>query len=281
MGLTYACSTAADTLREKKPVEFYQDPEGFDFPDLHEQYGKIGNLLDLKKSSKGNYFEVEELLIDILQFREADIDTRLVLLGICIDKLKDGDIKGIRRYLQNLDDDLIKQMRTIPSQPTFMMKLIKEAVDKRLLQGITENEMNRLLALVYGQLKLLDEVTISEAKVQGFLEGYRKYYSLYREEINHVFENYLVNFVFSKKFYTHRYIDGFFLMMFFYILIRFFAVALCMAEDRRVDEDTVIRVIKAVERSVGHSSAYYENVLKLVKEGEYHRLPYVISLINL
>lgn len=87
-------------------------------------------MMDRKKQGKTNYFDVEALLIDIMQFREINIDTRLILTGIVIDKLKDGDIQSIKKYLQNLDEGLITQLMSIPSQPVFMMKLVKEAVDK-------------------------------------------------------------------------------------------------------------------------------------------------------
>lgn len=281
MGVSYACSSAAQTLKNKNMVQFYQDPLGFDFIELHGQFSKMGNILDMKKAGKSNYFDVEELLIDIVQFREIDLDTRLLLAGIVIDKLKNGDLPGIRKYLQNLDAGLISQLQSLPSQPVFMLKLIKEAADKRLLARITEQDMNNLVHIAYIKLKLLDEPVIADEKVEKLLAGYNKYYKPYLDEVSHVFENYFVNFIFSKKYYTHKYLDAYFLMVFFYILIRFFTVCACMAEGKNVDEDMVVRVISAIERSVGHNMAYYEDVLRLVKEGRYHRLPYVISLINI
>lgn len=263
-------------------MEFYRDPEGYSFFDLYGKYGKIGDVLDRKKLGKGSYFDVEELLIDIMQFREANIDTRLVLAGIVINKLKDGDIASVRKYLQNLDDEQINQLKSIPSQPGFMMKLVKEEVDKRLLMGgITEKDMSRLLVLAYSQLKLLDEATVAEEKVRSFLDLYNSFYRPYANEISHVYENYFVNFIFPKKFYTYKYQDAFFLMVFFYVLIRFFAVSVCAAEDRGAGEGSVVGVISAVERSIGHNKGYYDDLLRLVKEGDYHRLPYVVSLINL
>lgn len=281
MALTYACKTAAQTLKNKNMIEFYQDPQGFDFPDLHGQYGKIGDVLERKKRGKTNYFFVEELLIDIMQFREPNIDIRLILTGIVVDKLKDGDIQSIRKYLQNLDADLISQLMSIPSQPVFMMKLVKEAVDKRLFSRITEKDMTQLINRAYVELKLLDKPVIADEKVQKFLDGYNKYYKPYIDNISHIYENYFVNFIFSKKYYTHKYMDAYFLMVFFYILIRFFTVCICIAGERNVDEDMVVEVISAIERSVGHNVTYYQDVLRLIKEGGYHRLPYVISLINL
>ncbi|NTW06114.1 MAG: hypothetical protein HGA27_08370, partial [Peptococcaceae bacterium] len=282
ISISYACPTAAMSLKEKAPVEFYLDPDGYQFLEINEQLGRIGSKVDLLKAGKGNYFEVEEMLVDIVQFREMDIDTRLILMGIVLDKLKDGDMAGIRQYLQNLDAEIISQLKGLPSQPAFMMKLVKEAVDKRLLQGgISEKKMNKLLGIAYGTLKLLNEESVSDEKVKRFLEGYNKYYKPNIEGISHVFENYFVNFIFSKKFYTYKYIDAFFLMIFFYVLIRFFSVTVCMAEDRAVDEDIVVNVINAIERTIVHNTNYYKDVLYLVKEGDYHRLPYVISLMNL
>jgi len=262
-------------------VEFYQDPPGFDYPDLHGQYGRIGDMLDRKKQGKTNYFDVEALLIDIMQFREINIDTRLILTGIVIDKLKDGDIQSIKKYLQNLDEGLITQLMSIPSQPVFMMKLVKEAVDKRLFSRITEQDMTRLIKQAYIELKLLDQPAIAGEKVQSFLDAYNKYYKPGMDDVSHVYENYFVNFIFSKKFYTYKYMDAYFLMVFFYILIRFFAVCICMAEERNVDEEMIVDVISAIERSIGHNATYYEDVLRMIKEGGYHRLPYVLSLINL
>jgi lysine-N-methylase len=281
MALTYACKTAAKTLKNKHMVEFFQDPPGFDFPDLHGQYGRIGDMLERKKRGKTNYFEVEALLIDIMQFREIDIDTRLILTGIVVDKLKDGDIQSIKKYLQNLDENLIARLMSLPSQPVFMMKLVKEAVDNRLFYHITEQDMTRLIKLAYTELKLLDQPAIAGEKVQRFLAAYDKYYRPGMGGVSHVYENYFVNFVFSKKFYTHKYMDAYFLMMFFYVLIRFFAVCVCLAEGRNADEYMIVDVISAIERSIGHNAAYYEDVLRMIKKGDYHRLPYVISLVNL
>ncbi|ACV61578.1 hypothetical protein Dtox_0663 [Desulfofarcimen acetoxidans DSM 771] len=281
ISLTYACPAAAKTLKNKNIVEFYQDPEGFDFPDLHGQYGKIGSLLERKKAGKGNYYEAEELLIDIMQYREMDIDTRLTLSGMIVNKLKDGDLSGIRRYLVNLDGSLIRQLQSLPGQPVYMLKLIKEAVDRRLLSRITEKNMAGLLNIAYNELRFLDKSVITGDKVQKLLDGYNKHYLPYENGIRHIYENYFVNFIFSKKYYTHKYIDAYFLMIFFYILIRFFGVCACLSEERNLDEGMVVKVISAIERSIGHSQSFYESILQLVKKGDYHRLPYVISLINL
>ena len=281
MSISYSCKNAAALLKEKKPVEFFSDPEGFDFVNLHGQYIQIGDVMERRKAGRSNYFEIEELLIDIMQLRDMDIDTRIILTGILIDKIKDGDTTGIGRYLQNLDRELFIQLKSIPSQPTFMMKLIKEIVDKRLMFNVIEKDMQELLIHAYNKLQLLNENVISDEKVQRFLAGYNKYYKTCITDITHVYENFFVNFIFSKKFYTHKYIDAYFLMMFFFILIRFFTVCKCMAEEKQVDEDMVVEVISAIERSIGHNPTYYEGILRLVKEGNYHRLHYVISLINL
>lgn len=282
MGLTYACAAAAQTLKDKNTIQFYHNPEGFTYPPLKGGYDKIGDFLGRRNAGKTAYFEVEEMLIGIMQHRGLSLDIRLLLSGIIVDKLKDGNIDGIRLYLNNLDGNLIKQLENLPSQPGFMMKLVKEAVDKRLLQGsVVEQDMARLLALAYRKLNILDGAAISSEQMQIILQGYDTYYKPYIDDISHIYENYFVNFIFSKKFFTHKYMDAYFLMVFFYTIIRFFSICICIAEQRNVDEDIVVAVIRAVERSIGHNASYYEDVLRQIKHGDYRRLPHIISLINL
>ncbi len=279
MALSYACPAAAATLKKREPIQFYQNPAGFNFFPINMQYGKIGNLMERQKVGKTNYFEVEELLIDIMQLRGLDIDIRLILTGMIVDKLKDGDLDGVRRYLRNIDESLISQFQKLSANPIFMLRFIKDVMD-----GIAGEErpgdMQKLLKLAHQQLKLLNEKVISDKMAKQVAEGYRQYYEPSLNEINHIYENYFVNFIFAKLFYTHKYLDAYFLMVFFYTLIRFFTVCTCMAEERQADEDMVVAVIHTIARGIGHNKSFYEDILKQIKQTNYHRLPYMISLIN-
>ncbi len=214
-----------------------------------------------------------------MQLRELDIDTRLILTGMIVDKLKDGDMEGVRRYLRNIDESLIGQFKKLSANPTFMLGFIRDVVD-----GITgkgrDGNIQKLSELAYQQLKLFDEKVISDTTVKQLAGGYRQYYQPSLNEINHIYENYFVNFIFAKLFYTHKYLDAYFLMVFFYTLIRFFTVCTCMAEERQADENVVVAVIHTIVKGIGHNKSFYKDILKQLKQGNYHRLPYMISLIK-
>ena len=164
---------------------------------------------------KTNYFDVEALLIDIMQFREINVDTRLILTGIVIDKLKDGDILSIRKYLQSLDETIANLLMSLPSQPVFMMKLVKEAVDKRLFSRITEQDMALMIRRAYNELKLLDQPEIAGEKVERFLTAYRKYYKPGADDIDHVSRT-ISSISFLPRNTTPAIHGRLFLMMFFY-----------------------------------------------------------------
>ncbi|AEG59499.1 flagellin lysine-N-methylase [Desulforamulus ruminis] len=278
ISLTYACAAAAETLKKKLPIEFYQDPKNFSFPSLHTQYNKIGNLLERSKVGKTNYYKIEELLINIMQFRDIDIDTRLILTGMIIDKLKDGDMDGVKRYLRNIDQFFIDQFNSLPAKPVIIMGFLNNIIASKIWIDMSEINMKELFQLAYQQFNPLNN---SDSQADRLLEAYNKYYRVGIEDINHIYENYFVNFIFSKKFYTHKYMDAYFLMIFFYTLIRFFTICRCLAEKRKVDENLVVAVINTIERSIGHNVTFYEDILDQIKKGGYNRLPYMISLVNL
>ncbi len=281
IALSYACATAAATLKQRESIQFYQDPLGFQLPSMSGQYDQIGSVLERSKRGKTNYFEVEELLIDIMQFRELELDTRLILTGIILDKLKNGDKEGARRYLRNLDETLIRQFQNMPANPILSINFVKGVTNFILVGGRIKDMMPRLLKLVYQELKLLNGEVVSDSQAKRLTDAYRQYYQPYLSEINHVYENYFVNFIFSKKFYSYNYFDAYSLMIFFYSFIRFFTLCTCLAEERQADEEMVIDVIHTIELAIGHNKAFYEKVLKQIKRDNYNRLPIMLSLINL
>jgi len=279
IALSFSCPTAAAKLKNKNQIQFYYDPEGYNFVDINGKYDKIGNFMDRRKHGKTNYFDIEELLIDIMQLKEMDIETRLILTGIVIDKIKDGDLAGLHRYIEHLEIDLFKEIKSISTNHTFNLKFIKEAIDLALMFILRHHDTKKLLVTAYDDLEILNESIITTEKIMKFVDGYNKYYRPFYDNISHIYENYFVNYIFSKRFYNMKYIEAYFLMVLFFILIRFFVVCLCIKEERKVDEDMIIEVIRAIDRSIGHNDTYYKSLLKMVKTEGYTKLPYIISLI--
>ena len=282
MSLYYSCPVAAQLLKEKNAIEFYQDPEGFDFVDLHEHYDRIRIDKDKKNTNKEQYYELEEILIDIMQTREMNIATRLLLAGTVVDKVKNNEFGTIELNLENCIDEIFHKIKNIKSAHTSMLMLIKEAVDMRItLEPLVESDMQKLFYLAYIKLRLLDDTVISEYKVKKFINGYNRYYKPFEQDVSHIYENYFVNYIFSKKFYTYAYSDAYFLMILCYELIRFFTVCRCMGEEKNVSQHMIVESIKAIEHSIAHNSHYYCGILDLAKEKNYINILFACSIINI
>ncbi|MGE5328913.1 MAG: flagellin lysine-N-methylase [Deltaproteobacteria bacterium] len=261
IGLYYSCPTAAELLKNREPIEFYENPEDFEFLNLKGKCNQIGDAKERKKIGKQNYYEIESLLIDIMQTREMDINTRLILSGVVLEKGSTFDEEDLEKCMEIAVQEIIQQSKNKKYVVENMLLLIKEAMDERItLRPVPNYKMCELLRSGYIDLKLINDYEITDDMFNKFIDGYNKFYKPFEKDISHVFENYFVNYIFSKNFFTRSYKDAYSLMILFYSIIRFFTVCKCMAEEREATEDILVEIINTVERAMGHI-AYYHDVL--------------------
>lgn len=281
LSLYFSCPTAAELLREKRPIEFYQDPKGFKVSTLYELYDRIGDIDTRRSKGKANYYQVEEVLIDIMQSRNMDIDSRLIFAGVMIDKLKDNLTEDIDVLLRDLSQYNFDSLKPLPFMRTNMLTLVKDAINERIImQPLVEDDIRELIRMPYIKSLLMDKRSVSYEQHNQFLKGYNRAYKPAEEDISHIFENYFVNYIFSKKFYEYSYIEGFFIMTFLYVLIRFLVVCKCIDEEKKADEAMVMSIISTVERTVTHVQNYFDTIVKMGRERSNLSLPYIASLIN-
>ncbi len=279
ISMDYSCPTASELLKEKTPVKFCKDPEGFDFVSLRSKHRTIGNLSERKEDGKASYFQLEQILINIIQMREADIDQRLTLLGIVLDRISNDYINGMDTCLKGLNQEFINQMEAVQISPEIMMSVVKKAIDRRLsLQQSCGNEMQEIFNTAYVKPGLLNDAAKG---LDIFLSGYNKLYKPFEKDIQHIYENYFVNYVFSKRFYFYAYKDAYFIMAVFYALTRFFTICRCIDEGHTVTGDMLIESIRTFEHSFGHLNGYYEDLFDLFNNENLINLPYILSFINL
>lgn len=282
MSLDYSCPTAAELLKERNQVKFYSNPEGFEFAGLREKYKRIGNLSERKDDGKASYFQLERLLIKIIQFRELSINERLALAGIIVGRICNDYINGIDSCLNGLNQEFVNQMKAAKTSPRTMILAVKKAVDKRIsLQCFHESEMKELYDTAYVKLGLLNDVTVSSKGTNTFLDGYKKMHEPFEADIQHIYENYFVNYIFSKRFYIHAYKDAYFLMVLLYVLTRFFTICKCLDKGQIVNEDMLVETIRTLDHSLGHLNGYFETVIDLFNNESTLSFPYILSLIFL
>lgn len=268
MALSYACPTAANTLKKKEKITFHHNPEGFNFPNLNSQYGTIGNVEKRKRINKVDYFIIEDILIKIMQNRELDLDTRIFLCGLFLKKYKDEaqvDFDSFKKdTVKYMALEPGRRLKLAPFQPLFMIKLVKKAMDKGLFLNVSDKKMEQFLKIAGTKLKLSREPVVTSEQIETFKNAYQKYYEPYIKSNSYIYENYSVNFIFSKMYYTYGYMDAYLIMMFFHVITRFFTICTCLSEQIKVDEDAVVNVINVVERSFNNTGDYYYDILSLM-----------------
>ena len=282
LSLDYSCPTATELLKEKNPIKFYKNPEGFDFVNLRGKYNRIGDISERKEDGKADYFRFEELLIRIMQLRELDIDKRLFLAGIIVDRISNDYTNGMNTCLENIKPEFTNQNKSLISSPPKMLLLVKKMIEKRIaLQPFSDSEMQNFFITRYDKLKLLNNKKDREETIRIFIDGYNKLYKPFEENIMHIYENYFVNYIFSKKYYTHAYMDAYFIMVFVYILVRFFTICKCFEQEEHVSENMLVDTIRILEYCMGHLNGYYENFLELFKNESKLNLSYIFSIISI
>jgi len=282
VAISFSCPRAAEMLKQKEPLGFHYNPAGFALEgtkNLPAAY--IGDRVRMAKRGKANYFRVEETLIDIMQTRDLPFRSRLALTGLVLDKIKDGDEAGAQKLLDNIDAQMVGGLMSMPGNMDFQFKLAGELLEYRRDMGIKGENMKRLLDLAYNKLALFEGRPGITGGMRRFVDGYRRRYRPWEDEVGHVLENYFVNFIFTKIFYSFKYMDAYFLMIMQHTLLRFLAVCSCMGGQKNLDEDILIDVINAVERNIMHSREYLGKALEGARKSGLNKLPYYISLINI
>ncbi len=267
--LSFSCKGAAELLKKKEPMQFLNDPEGYSFVGLH-NYSSITKLdLQLGRVGKLKYFDHETDFIKILQLRELNFDSRVILLGMAVNKIKDGDKDAASKYLSSIDPRLINEIKSIKGRPDLLVWAIKKVIEDRLLLEVC----NRTFSLLFGDG--------SAEGVKKFMEAYNKYYRPNMEKVSHILENFFASFVFGKKFYNYKSLEAYLMLVFYYSAIRFFAVSKSIVLEKELDEDLLISVINRLDRRIEHNKAYKESILKLAADGDLNKIKRIHLLLNI
>lgn len=276
VALSFSCPTAAELMKNKNSIEFYYDPQDFSLFNINNHFNIITISKEEKKPGKEDYYEIEELLIDIIQLSNLDIETRLIIMGLFIEKVKADGFKEAKVFLEELDSSVLEKLKKIPSAPNFMMGLIRG-----IRFGKTRDEFERLYNIADNIITLKDNVMDFSEYGLEFINEFYRLYKPYSKEIANIYENYCINYIYSKKFYFLEYMDAYAMLLFFFTLIRFFSACTSIFKSETINEEHIISVIPVIESTIGHSGNLYNSTLDMLKKGGYCNSAHLISLINL
>ncbi len=266
------CKYAAQTFLSKSKAKVVVNPPDFSFIP-----GSIVNFFfNQKYFSKNvitkNYYTLEEHFIEIVQNRLWTIEERLIFLGLTINralKLSQDD-----SYKEELEE-LITENKDIMAGSEFTEEVKKLGLNMDYHLKALQSFLNAELYKDCAAPEVIENINrcanrILSGGLNENIAAYRKMYHFHLRpaagDVAHVFENYLVNFVLRKMFIIYPLEDAFYIMAFFYIIIRVLTLFLASEKKELVGEDDVVQAIYLIEKSLGHNRAYDEALIQLKKQ---------------
>lgn len=270
--LTFSCVAAADTLRTKeKMVINTMDSTSPSFSYMSPNRA-LYYLPEKLTSIKRYYHVIEDGLINIMQDRNYSIGDRLSIIGQSLAKINQIAPEEDDRALKAILSDY-HSCPPISANYKMHLQLLRQMIHMRLIQDGAMAAKNivgtlcRMIAMAESGLDLKtvasfakippESTPISEITYQAKLQ---KYVYPVAKDIEHVFENYFVNYILKKEFYFNDLGIAYFKMAFLYALLTFFTVGFCSLTKELANEDIAVRSVIEVENGFSHSDVYFQKI---------------------
>lgn len=236
--------------------------------------------------SKDVFLELRSFTIDLLQNRDYSIEERLIILGLFIEDINgknERDIFSIiDKYKVNISIKNYKGIVNHIDTKNILDVEIRYSI-KAYLKVISKFRSTRLKENILNMgkgLKVSENIDFEDFK-ENYINIKNTYYNPFIENYEHVFENYLVNYVFknllmySKKNLFKDYAE----MLIYYSMIKFSIIGVCGNLKDDMDESNLILTISTFSRGVEHNKDNIERLKELIKEFKLDKLFNLLPLI--
>jgi len=281
---SFSCPEAVRHLATDQPTKLLLNPDGFSFAQSHQYYGELSHHLFQQSPVRKKYFVLEEIFLHLLQDRRYTLQERLIFWGLLISSLQSACLSenDLAEQAQEIVSSMLEtssfyqQMQEIEPDLPYQLKALYQFLACRLEEK-DDWQLAEILADSFPLLGLSED----ELKIELYQELYEKYFRCHEQEVEHILENYLVNYLLGKNFFLYRLNEAFYLMIFFYKIIRYLALYLAVKREVCVNKEIILEAIHLMERGIGHNRGYYNSILrKLIKHG-YISVPHAIYLLKI
>ncbi|MDU7887539.1 MAG: flagellin lysine-N-methylase, partial [Clostridium perfringens] len=274
---------------------------GIEFSESDESLGKhiISSEVNTKVSEE-DYLPVEflkeirETSIKIMKNRKFSLDKRLYILGEFINALEDeyeynchNTLSFIREYdINTLEDSYEENSMNYIIQVDFFKKLLTML---RVEKDIDSDRFKEYSKEVKIGLNLDEEDYLSK-NAKMYIKTFEEYEKEFIEKNTYIFENYIVNFIYSNLFpFCEResIFDSYIMLLIRYTFIRFYLVGMYIYHkknkevlNKALSKEEVVRFIQCFSKVVEHHKTYLIDLLNYIKEHDFNNLEFVKTLLT-
>lgn len=175
---------------------------------------------NLTRQQEQIFWDLRIFTIQLLQNRNYSIESRLIILGLFLNRLENIPADSRKEKLAETidlfsksiaDGSLQKSIEQLPNNISFQIEAAKALMKERASKAFTNEQYVACFNEMIQGLELNKNLT-DEEKVAVYKEAYENYYKPFMTNHEYIWENYLVNYVFSNMFpynmksFTHGYL---------------------------------------------------------------------------
>jgi lysine-N-methylase len=248
-----------------------------------------------KGDISGYLWELRGFTIEVLQNRDLDLSERLIFLGLFYKNLnqllKNNNFKIIPQLVKKYVEiathgkikELISEINLRENQKNIQIKILKKLIDERFngeLGGVkNEKYLDCFKKVLVGLNFVVD--TNSEKIKSSYNKSY-DIYSNFMEKHSYIFENYLVNYVFSKLFPLNREnsFESYVRMITLYAIIKLHLIGLAGYYKYDFSVEHVVKLFQSLSKTIEHNHKYLDKIYKLIKEDKLDNLAVMTLIIK-
>ncbi|NLO39462.1 MAG: hypothetical protein GX115_08345 [Ruminiclostridium sp.] len=222
--------------------------------------------------------QIRSLCIEILQNRSYSMAERLMLLGLFTNKLSvlneekkwDEIQQHIDRHNVILKGDALRSMLVkIPSDGYLQFKMIMDMLVLRLKFSEISPSFKNVLDEFKQGIGFYEGITIEQA-FSNYKPLQSHYMNMFCQQYPQVFENYYVNYAFSKAYPfepSRNVFENYIRLVVDYAITKLFLVGVG-AYHQKFDDSIVQRVFTGISLNVEHNSQYVDLMVNVIKKLE-------------
>ncbi len=288
LSMTFSCPEAAGLLRSRDKIRMIKNPDNYFFSNGNLYSANIPKDIFYTNGIIKFYYELEYHFTEIMQCRRFRVDERLILLGLTIRQLetvKNYDYSEIERIIKRnknimLSSFFAEEVKKVNHAVKLQVILLKEFVRLRLI-NIPYIELRKSFKRLSKRYLFGLEDEFIVYSIENYVNDYFDFYFSNSKEFEHIIENYIVFYILRKSFALYKLRDGYFLLIFFYSLIRIMAISLSWHNKEKLNEDILIKAIWIIEKVIGHSYNFYTDILNFLKNNELTSISHGITLLKM